>query len=64
MSALKPNYRRARALALEMEALRNLLDSAVGDESYSADDIIELKAELYDLQREFFLTGVSSEYDL
>ena len=64
MSAIKPNYRRARALALEIEAARNYLDEAQGDPSMDADDIEELKAELRYLEREFFLTGVSSEYDL
>lgn len=62
--ALKPNYRRARKLALEIEAARNYLHEAQGDPSMDADDIEELKAELRDLEREFFLTGVSSEYDL
>ncbi len=64
MSALKPNYRRARALALEIEAARNYRHEAQGDPSMDADDIEELKAELRYLEREFFLTGVSSEYDL
>lgn len=64
MSALKPNYRRARALALEIEAARNYLHEAQGDPSMDADDIEELRAELRYLEREFFLTGVSSEYDL
>jgi hypothetical protein len=64
MSALKPNYRRARALALEIEAARQYLHEAQGDPSMDADDIEELKAELRHLDREFFLTGVSSEYDL
>jgi hypothetical protein len=64
MSALKPNYRRARELARDMEALRNQIDEAVNDPAYDANDIDELKAELRDLEREMFLTGVSSEYDL
>lgn len=64
MSVLKPNYRRARKLALEIEALRNVLYEAIGDDSYDANDIDELKAELHHLEHEFFLTGVSSEYDL
>lgn len=64
MSVLKPNYRRARKLALEIEALRNVLHEAIGDDSYDANDIDELKAELHHLEHEFFLTGVSSEYDL
>jgi hypothetical protein len=63
-SVLRPNYRRARALALEIEASRNHLDEARGDPSYSLDDIAELKAELRHLEHEFFMTGVTSEYDL
>jgi len=64
MSALKPNYRRAREVARDMEALRNKIDEAVNDPAYDADDIDQLKEELRDLDREMFLTGVSSEYDL
>jgi len=60
----RPNYRRARALALEIEAARNYLHEAQGDPSMDAEDIAELKAELQHLEHEFFLTGVSSEYDL
>jgi len=61
---LRPNYRRARALALEIEAARNVLDEARGDESATLEQIDDLKAELAHLEREFFLTGVTSEYDL
>lgn len=64
MSALRPNYRRARALALEIEAAQQHLEEARGDASYSLDQIDELKAELNHLQHEFFLTGVTSEYEL
>ncbi len=63
-SVLRPNYRRARALALEIEALTNVLDNARGDPSYTADQIDELRSELDQLKHEFFLTGVTSEYDL
>ena len=63
-SVLRPNYRRARALAFEIEALRNLLDEARGDPSYTLDQIDELTAELNHLQHEFFLTGVTSECEL
>lgn len=62
--SLRPNYRRARALALEIEAARNHLDEARSDPSYSLEDIEDLKAELHHLEREFFLTGVTSEYEL
>ena len=64
MTAMKPNYRRARKLALEIEALRNVLDEAIGDDTYDANDIDELRDELRHLEHEFFLTGVSSEYEL
>ena len=40
------------------------LDEARGDPSYTLDDIEDLKAELHHLEREFSLTGVTSEYDL
>lgn len=63
-SVLRPNYRRARALALEIEAARVHLDEARSNPSYTLDDIEDLKAELHHLEREFSLTGVTSEYDL
>ncbi len=63
-SVLHPNYRRARALALEIEAARNVLDEARGDPSFTLDQIEELRAELDHLNHEFYLTGVTSEYDL
>ena len=43
---LRPNYRRARALALEIEAARNVLDEARRDPSYTLEQIDELRAEL------------------
>jgi len=61
---LRPNYRRARALALEIEAARNVLDEARGDPSVTLDQIEELKAELDHLSHELFQTGVTSEYEL
>lgn len=63
-SVLRPNYRRARALALEIEAARNVLNEALGDPSYTLDQIEELRAELHHLEHELFQTGVSSEYEL
>ena len=63
-SILRPNYRRARALALEIEAARAHLDEARGDPSYRLEDIEDLKGELHHLEHEFFKTGVTSEYDL
>lgn len=63
-SVLRPNYRRARALALEIEAARTVLEESRNDASVSLEDIEDLKAELHHLERELFLTGVTSEYDL
>jgi hypothetical protein len=62
-SCLRPNYRRARALALEIEALRQDLHEAEG-ESMDGVNLEKLKDELHDLEHEFFLTGVTSEYEL
>lgn len=64
MTGFRPNYRRARALALEIEAATNHLDEARGDASYTNEEIHELMAELDHLKHEFFLTGVTSEYEL
>lgn len=61
---MRPNYRRARALAFEIEAAREHLDAARGDPSCSREDIEDLKGELHHLEHEFFKTGVTSEYDL
>lgn len=63
-SVLRPNYRRARALALAIEALRNHLHEAQSDPSMDANDINELNAELSHLEHEFSLTGIASEYEL
>jgi hypothetical protein len=62
-SCLRPNYRRARALALEIEALRQAIHNAEG-ESMDEVNLEDLRAELHHLQRDFFLTGVTSEYEL
>lgn len=63
-SILRPNYRRARALALEIEAAKVHLEECRADPTVTLDDIEDLKAELHHLEHEFFKTGVTSEYDL
>ena len=63
-SVLRPNYRRARVLALEIEAAKVHLEECRADATVSLEDIEELKAELHHLEHEFFKTGVTSEYDL
>lgn len=60
----RPNYRRARALALELEAARNTLDELRSDPTAKAEDVEELTAEIQHLEAEFFKTGVTSEYEL
>ena len=60
----RPNYRRARALALEIEAARNTLDELRGDPTVSPEAIEDLREEINHLEAEFFKTGVSSEYEL
>lgn len=59
-----PNYRRARTLALKIEATRFRLEEVLNDPSCPAEHIEDLKEELNHLEYEFFLTGVTSEYDL
>lgn len=60
----RPNYRRARALFLEIEAIQNRLEEARSNPEASSEEIEDLLGELSHLQREFFMTGVSSEYEL
>jgi len=50
-------------LALEIEALQNALSEALEDGS-PVFEVEDMKAELNHLKHEFFLTGVSSEYEL
>lgn len=61
---LRPNYRRARALAMEIEALRQRIADEIDGPEYNTEAVDDLKAELAHLEHEMFLTGVTSEYDL
>lgn len=63
-TVLRPNYRRARALALEIEALQVTIENARGDEATTSEEMKDLLGEFHHLKREFSLTGVTSEYDL
>lgn len=62
MSALRPNYRVARQLKAEMDELSILYDEACKAGNFSqAQDIRET---LEDMEQQFHLTGISSEYEL
>ena len=63
-SVLRPNYRRARALKMEIDALSVALEEASADETVSEEALQDVKEELDHLRHEFFLTGVTSEYEL
>ena len=58
-SILRPNYRRARALALEIEAIQNLIEQETDESALE-----EFEAELKYLRSELCKTGVTSEYEL
>lgn len=63
MSALRPNYRRARELASEIEVVRDALDEARRDPNGAAASD-GLLAEMQELEADLFRCGVPSEYDL
>lgn len=61
-SCLMPNYRRARELKAEMDEIRLEIEAAEKEGSFSL--VSDLKEALYEMQQAYFLTGVTSEYDL
>lgn len=61
-SALRPNYRRAREIKAQMDDIQGEYDQAFEAGNFS--QAMDLKESLQELEREWFLTGVSSEYDL
>jgi len=61
--AFKPQRRLARELAREIQEAREALHEAQGDPNASGDDIRQLRAELHDLEHQFFMTGATSEYE-
>jgi len=63
MALFRPNWSRARALDLEIQEAREALHEAKGDPNASGDDIRHLRAELHDLEHQFFMTGATSEYE-
>jgi hypothetical protein len=60
MSAYKPQRRLARELAHEIEAARLALEHAHGT-SADIDHIISLRDDLRELERQYFMTGVTEE---
>ena len=63
MTLFRPNWNLARALDLEIQEAREALHEAQGDPNASGDDIRQLRAELHDLEHQFFMTGATSEYE-
>ena len=63
MTMFRPNWSRARALDLEIQEAREALHKAQNDPNASGDHIRELRAELHDLEHQFFLTGATSEFE-
>jgi hypothetical protein len=63
MTLFRTNWSLARALDLEIQEAREALHEAQGDPNASGDDIRQLRAELYDLEHQFFMTGATSEYE-
>ena len=62
MTALRPNYRRARELKAEMDDVQSGIEAAEAAGNYS--QVADLKECLYEIQHAMFLTGVTSEYEL
>jgi hypothetical protein len=63
MAPFRTNWNLARALDLEIQEAREALHEAQGDPNASGDDIRQLRAELHDLEHQFFMTGATSEYE-
>jgi hypothetical protein len=63
MTLFRTNWSRARALDLEIQEAREALHEAQGDPNMSGDAIRQLRADLHDLEREFFMTGATSEFE-
>lgn len=61
-SCLRPNYRRAREIKADMDDVQSDIEAAEARGDFS--EVQDLKESQRELQHAFFLTGVSSEYDL
>ena len=59
---LRPNYRRARELKSEMDEVRLEIEAAEKEGAFSL--VQDLTESLNDMQHAFFLTVVTSEYEL
>jgi len=62
VSVLRPNYRRARELASEIEDA--MADKEAAEAAGNFSQVQELNELLHELQHAMFLTGVTSEYEL
>lgn len=61
-SVLRPNYRLARELKSEMDDVRSEIETAEREGAFSR--VQDLTESLHDMQHAFFMTGVTSEYEL
>lgn len=61
-SVLRPNYRRARELKAAMDDLR--IDYERASDMGNFSEAQDIKDALHDMEHAYFLTGVTSEYDL
>lgn len=61
-TCLRPNYRRAREIKADLDDIQSEIEAAEAKGDFSR--VQDLKESLHELQHAFFLTGVTSEYDL
>ena len=62
MTALRPNYRRARELKAEMDEIQFEIETAEQDGMFSR--VADLKDSLHEITAALWMTGVTSEYEL
>jgi hypothetical protein len=60
-TCLRPNRRRYREIAADMEDIQSEIEDAEAKGNFS--QVQDLKESLHELQHALFLTGVTSEYD-
>lgn len=61
-TVLRPNYRRAREIKAEIDDL--LVEKEAAERAGNFSQVADLTEAINDLTHAFYLTGVTSEYDL